>query len=363
MNYNRVEFLIIILISFMISGCGQPTTADETPAPAREVAAFTFTPTPIQISPTVAVSQTPAPPAPSSTPEPRIQLTFLRDRPCESCLYGIASDLYAIDVYCMQLDNDCFGEPSLLFQWEEWVADYDWSPDGRQIAFESQGNIFIADWNGENASLIPVTFGSEGFPRWSLDGNRLAFIYLAGREGSEALDPAKILSLEVATSQIVPLFEFAINPSRVDWLPDGKMAFSAEESIETRQTAINIMNPDGNIIHQLPQNWEDYSSILDWEFSSSLEHLAFVGELKADPPFSNLDIYIHELESGITINLTKGVGRNLDPAWAPNGNLIAFGSKRSDIWNVYLYDVSSEMFWHFSSEIYDENNPTWRIIR
>ncbi|TQS46833.1 serine hydrolase [Cryptosporangium phraense] len=65
-----------------------------------------------------------------------------------------------------------------------------WSPDGRRLAFLSDGQIAVLDVDGGEPE--PVTDGPAGAPVWSPDGNRLAFLAPAGDAGgplvSDGLD-------------------------------------------------------------------------------------------------------------------------------------------------------------------------------
>ena len=50
-----------------------------------------------------------------------------------------------------------------------------WSPDGRLIAFESDGELYLMDADGANVRRLTDTPSAEEGPAWSPDGTRLAF--------------------------------------------------------------------------------------------------------------------------------------------------------------------------------------------
>ena len=124
-------------------------------------------------------------------PGPILQLVFVSNRVCEDCLYGIAADLYKIDVGCSDADQLCLGEAQLLFQWDKTISAVDWSPDGSRLVFESEGDIYLADWNGANAIRLSINLGRASVPRWSPDGTRIAYIFNGQLPESEALEPSK----------------------------------------------------------------------------------------------------------------------------------------------------------------------------
>ena len=51
-------------------------------------------------------------------------------------------------------------------------SDPDWSPSGRRIAFERNGDVFLADRNGRHERMV-VPEGTD--PAWSPSGDRIAF--------------------------------------------------------------------------------------------------------------------------------------------------------------------------------------------
>jgi DNA-binding winged helix-turn-helix (wHTH) protein/Tol biopolymer transport system component len=57
--------------------------------------------------------------------------------------------------------------------------DADSSPDGRRIVYATQNQIWIVDSDGTRAHKIAEEGGLTGYPRWSLDGQKIRFTSLA----------------------------------------------------------------------------------------------------------------------------------------------------------------------------------------
>ena len=86
-------------------------------------------------------------------------------------------------------------------------SDGAFSPDGRRIAFERGGRLFVARADGTRVRRISTTFaGQAKQPAWSPDGRRLAFtgdrgagltsVYTVGLDGTGiGLDPTTALTL------------------------------------------------------------------------------------------------------------------------------------------------------------------------
>ena len=73
-----------------------------------------------------------------------------------------------------------------------------WSPDGRRIAFASNGDIYVMDADGGNQRRLTTGGVNDGVPSWSPDGCRIAFasertkilgIYVMNIDGSETPVP------------------------------------------------------------------------------------------------------------------------------------------------------------------------------
>jgi len=266
---------------------------------------------------------------------------------------------------CLETEESCLGEPQLLFEWDDWISAINWSPDGKWIAFisgEYSGKLFVADWNGDNAVQITSTCGAASWPQWSPDGSKIAFIYSAGRPGCEVLEPAQIQVFDLETGQMTPIFIDAYDPSRIYWLPGGELAYIAMIS-ETDQTEmINIVEPDGTVIKQLPINARDYTHIFDLACSSDGKYLADVGEINPSTGRTTRDIYMIDLDGNNIINLTNGLGNNYEPVWSPVGDWIAFESDRSGDYKIYLIKSNGSGLFQINSDSASDTSPAWRLL-
>jgi len=323
-----------------ISPIGTQRLASE---PVSVIATLTSLPEETMVTPT------------SLTVEPALQLTFVNDH----------HSVYTMAANCLETEESCLGEPQLLFEWDDWISAINWSPDGKWIAFisgEYSGKLFVADWNGDNAVQITSTCGAASWPQWSPDGSKIAFIYSAGRPGCEVLEPAQIQVFDLETGQMTPIFIDAYDPSRIYWLPGGELAYIAMIS-ETDQTEmINIVEPDGTVIKQLPINARDYTHIFDLACSSDGKYLAYVGEINPSTGRTTRDIYMIDLDGNNIINLTNGLGNNYEPVWSPVGDWIAFESDRSGDYKIYLIKSNGSGLFQINSDSASDTSPAWRLL-
>lgn len=110
------------------------------------------------------------------------------------------------------------------------ARDPQWSPDGREIAFDGRDKIVIANAAGSDQKLLVTgTAGSgPGVPAWSPDGRTLAFFDTPGRSGAFA---AEVWTVNTSGSSRRRLYRSSCCVSSWAapiWSPDGKkIAFAS----------------------------------------------------------------------------------------------------------------------------------------
>lgn len=73
----------------------------------------------------------------------------------------------------------------------------------------------------------------------------------------------------------------------------------------------------------------------------------------------SLDIYVMKADGSQVTNLTKGIGRNNDPAWSPSGKRIAFSSDRDGLHQLYLMNPDGSNPIRVTKNITNEMYPSW----
>jgi TolB protein len=246
-----------------------------------------------------------------------------------------------------------------------------------QIAFVSNrsGNkeIWGMDYDGENQHQLTQIHTIALTPRWSPDATRIAFTCYA-QPGSSSVLTAQICVYSTLTSKLISWPRFKGTNSSPAWSPDGSQLmfmssmFGNPELFITdssgqrpkRLTYSNgantspswnpktgqqvafvsdrggipqlyTMNSDGS--SQSKVDMPDMGYVIDPAWSPNGQLLAFSWRR----PNGNYDIYVMEIVTRQLVELTRDVGRNERPSWAPDGRHLVFESTRTgtrQIWSM-----------------------------
>lgn len=265
-----------------------------------------------------------------------------------------------------------------------------------QIAFVSSRTgakeIWVMDYDGANQHPLTSLHSISLTPRWSPDGSRIAFTCFAPLNG---LVSAQICMYSLDSSKVVAFPRFRGTNITPAWSPDGtQIIFSSsmQGNPELYVSDINggrpkrltfsnganmspawnpktgatiafvsdrggtpqlyVMNSDGTSSAKL--DLPDKGYVIDPAWSPNGQLLAFSWRR----PNDNYDLYIMDVASGQLLELTRDQGRNERPSWAPDGRHLVFESTRGgtrQIWTM-LADGSQS---HQLTTTGHNESPNW----
>ncbi len=91
---------------------------------------------------------------------------FIVWRASGEIVVGDGTNIYAVDA------RNCETLATLPMRGK---TDITYSPDGNRVAFKRGGSLFLADYNGANATQIAAARSAASNPRWSPDSRKIAF--------------------------------------------------------------------------------------------------------------------------------------------------------------------------------------------
>lgn len=232
---------------------------------------------------------------------------------------------------------------------ELWVMDYDganqrrltslrsialtprWSPDGSRIAFTcypTSGTLLSAQiclYSMLTESLItwPRYRGTNSSPSWSPDGTQIMF--MSSMYGNPELFTADANGSHVR--RVTHSIGASTSPS---WNPKTgqQVAFVSDRG---GLPQLYTMDAQGGDVLKVPL--PDMGYVIDPAWSPNGQLLAFSWRR----PNGNYDLYIMEIATHELVQLTRDAARNERPSWAPDGRHIVFESTRTgtrQIWSM-----------------------------
>jgi tricorn protease len=217
------------------------------------------------------------------------------------------------------------------------------SPDGREIAFASGGDIWTVPAEGGTARLLVTDPATESRPLYSPDGTQLAF--LSTRGGGNA----NIYILDLGAGGGVRRLTWAEANEQLDsWSPDGKwLYFSSSANDVARQADIFRVSTAGGTPLEVSRErfLSEFNAAPSPDGSSIALMAKGIGNVQW---WRNGHSHIDETELWLTPlaaaapyrRLLPTGAKRLWPMWAPAGNALYYMSDQSGAENLWRLDLA-----------------------
>jgi dipeptidyl aminopeptidase/acylaminoacyl peptidase len=214
----------------------------------------------------------------------------------------------------------------------QYASDPQIHPEGEWIVYRrmgfdvlkdrAEGDLWMLRADGSSHQKLTSREVNESSPRWSPNGDRLAFVS-GTEEGSE------IYVYWLDSGKYARISQLPASPSSLSWSPDG------------RQLAFTMTVPaEAPVIAKLPRKPKDAQWAGPARITDRLYHEAD-GRGYIPPGFSH--IFVMPSEGGAARQVTSGDFQHRGPlSWSPEGNRIYFSTNRAEDWE---YDFrNSEVY-------------------
>jgi tricorn protease len=194
------------------------------------------------------------------------------------------------------------------------ITNFDVSPDGKKMAFTARGELFVSDVEGKFIQQIKKGSAERAREvKWMSDNKTLLFNQTAGGYrnwftiAADGSAPLKQITNEKRSNRFIVLNK-------------------------TKTKAVYLSGRDEVRLLDL-KTMESKTIVKDeiWSFQNAFPGFSPNGEYVIFTAHRNFeeDIFVHQLASGKTINLTNTAVTETNPIWSPDGKYIYFSATRT----------------------------------
>lgn len=208
------------------------------------------------------------------------------------------------------------------------------NPDGSQIAFSYQGDIWTVPATGGMARRLTIHESYESNPQWSPDGQQLLF--QGNRFGNDDL-----FVMDTQGSRPKRMTYYSGSDGTANWHPDGNIIFNTRRffaAVERHSEVYSVPASGGTPQRMLdavgdhPVASPDGRYIAFERGSCRVAREAYRGS-------ANRNIWLYDTQTGTYTQLTEDEGQDIYPDWGPD-NTLYFLSARQGRYNLYKMNIT-----------------------
>ena len=268
------------------------------------------------------------------TPEVLLSLGRLSDPQLSpdgrTILYGVSYNSIAENRSCRNLFTlpVSGGEPTRLTMDGKSISNARWSADGKYIYFLKEGQVYKAPYRkggiGKRTKITDIPAGVEEFTL-SPDGSMLLYVSTVHSAVERPVDTDPLLSKADAYATEDLMYRHWDH-----WVEEISHSFVAPLNNGVIKEGVDILG-GADVLFQLPNGPFGGIEQLCWSPDSRFIAYSCKKLTGKEYAFStNTEIYIYDVQSGETQEITVGGGYDTNPVWSPDGNHLAWLSMARD---------------------------------
>lgn len=244
----------------------------------------------------------------------------------------------------------------------------DVSPDGKSLAFDLLGDIYVIPLAGGTPVRIADGLAWEVQPRFSPDGRRIAFT--SDRGGG---DNIWVMNLDGSDKRQVTKEEFRLL-NQPTWSADGrfiaaKKHFTTGRSLGAGEVWIYHVSGGGGVPLVKRPNERHQKELGEPIFAADGKSILYSRNITPGPIFeyaqdSNTDLFNierYELATGEVTTVAAGPGGSVRPTPSPDGTKIAFVRRENAKSKLYVKDLVSGVERKVYDALDQDVQETWAV--
>jgi Tol biopolymer transport system component/imidazolonepropionase-like amidohydrolase len=243
----------------------------------------------------------------------------------------------------------------------------DVSPDGKDIAFDLLGDIYVMPIAGGNATLLRGGHAFEVQPRFSPDGKKILFTSDAGGG-----DNIWVMNRDGSAARQITKENFRLLNNGA-WSPDGEYIVARKHFTSTRSLGAGEMwmyHISGGSGLQLTTRKNDQQDVNEPVVSPDGRYVYFDEDMYPGGSFQynkdpNNQIFVirrFDREKGTVENVTGGPGGGVRPQLSHDGKLLAFVKRIRAKTVLYLRDLTSGEEWPIFDQLSKDQQEAWSVF-
>ncbi|MEL7248472.1 MAG: S41 family peptidase [Bacteroidota bacterium] len=207
------------------------------------------------------------------------------------------------------------------------------SPDGSQLAFSYQGDIWTVEADGGVARRLTIHESYERFPQWSPDGTKIAF--QGNRYGND-----DVFVIDASGGMPLRITHHSSGDNTPQWTNDGHLMFASSRLFREVERSAEIFTVPAT--GGTPQRVMDAFGVrpvpsADGRYIAYVErNCRFAREAYTGP--ANRSIYVYDKQNNAYTAVADTDAQESNPAWDNQGNLY-YLSAANGRYNIYRQKV------------------------